>query len=67
MVSIVTGYTMFVTLQFGVIFIFPNQRFGEFVDTACIFREAGAAVGQGERKRIKKFLRIMFVSVYQQR
>ena len=29
MVGIVTGYTMFVTSQYDVIFTFPNQRFGE--------------------------------------
>ena len=29
MVVIVTGYVLFVTLQYDVIFTFPKQRFGE--------------------------------------
>jgi len=33
MAVIVTGYTLFVTLQYDVIFTFANQRFGEVVDT----------------------------------
>jgi len=30
MVVIVTGYTLFVTSQYNVIFTFANQHFGEF-------------------------------------
>jgi len=29
MVVIITGYTLFLTSQYDVIFTFPNQRFGE--------------------------------------
>jgi len=45
MVVIVTGYTLFVTsysrLQTNVL--------AKSVDTTCISRDAGAAVGQGEQ------------------
>jgi len=49
MVVIVTGYTLFVTLQCDVIFSFPTNVLAKFVDTTCIFSSAGAAVGQGEQ------------------
>jgi len=44
MVVIVTGYMPFVTSQYDVIFTFANNVLAKFVDTTCIFREAGAAV-----------------------
>jgi len=31
------------------IFTFANNVLAKFVDTTCIFRDAGAAVGQGEQ------------------
>jgi len=37
MVTICIWSALFVTSQFHVIFLFPNQRFGKFVDTLCIF------------------------------
>jgi len=44
-VVVVTEYTLFVTsysrLQTNVL--------AKFVDTTCIFRDAGAAIGQGEQ------------------
>jgi len=49
MVVIVTGYTVFVTLQYDVIFRFASNVLAKFVDTTCIFSDAGAAVGQGEQ------------------
>jgi len=36
MVVIVTGYMLFVTSQYGVIFPFANQRLPKCVDTICI-------------------------------
>jgi len=42
MVAIVTGYTLFVTSQYDVIF-------SKFFDTTCIFRDAGSTVVQGEQ------------------
>jgi len=45
MVVIVTGYKLFVTsfsrLQTNIL--------AKFVDTTCMFRDAGAAIGQGEQ------------------
>jgi len=49
MVVIVTGYTLFVTSQHDVIFRFATNVLAKFVDTTCIFRDAGAAVGHGEQ------------------
>jgi len=49
MVVIVTGYTLFMTSQYDVIFRFTTNVLAKFVDTTCIFRDAGAAVGQGEQ------------------
>ena len=73
MVVIVTGYTMFVT-SYDVIFRFATNVLAKFVDTTCVFRDAGAAVGQGEAvKQLRaigtyknKKIVIMFVSVHQQ-
>jgi len=47
MVVIVTGYTLFVKLQYDVIFTFANTILAKFVDTTCIFMDAGAEVEQG--------------------
>jgi len=47
MVVIVTGYTLCVTLQYDVIFTLATNVLAMFVDTTCIFRDPGAAVGQG--------------------
>jgi len=44
---ILTGYTLFVTSQYDVIFRFATNFLSKFVDTACIFSDAGAAVDQG--------------------
>jgi len=49
MVVIVTGYTLFVTSQCDVIFMFANQRFGEVCWHSLLFRDAGAVVGQGQQ------------------
>jgi len=49
MVVIVTGYTLFVTSRYDVIFTFATNVLTKFVDTTCIFRDAGAAIGQGEQ------------------
>jgi len=49
MVVIVTGYTLFVMSQYDVIFTLANTVLAKFVDTTCTFRDAGAAVGQGEQ------------------
>jgi len=46
MMVIVTGYTLFVTSQYDVIFRFATNSLAKFVDTTCAFRDAGAAVGQ---------------------
>jgi len=48
-VVIVTGYTLFVTSQYDVIFKFVTSVLAKFVDTTCIFSDAGEAVGQGEQ------------------
>jgi len=37
MVVICIRCALFVTSQFDVIFMFPNQRFGEVVDIICVF------------------------------
>jgi len=47
-VVIVTGYTLFVTSQYDVIFTFATNVLAKFVDTTCIFSDAGVAVGQGK-------------------
>jgi len=49
MVVIVTGYTLFVTSQYDVIFKFATNVLAKFVDATCIFSDAGAAVGQGKQ------------------
>jgi len=49
MVVIVTGCTLFVTSQYDVIFRFQTNVLVKFVDTTCIFRDARAAIGQGEQ------------------
>jgi len=49
MVVIVTGYTPFVTSYCDVIFRFASNVLAKFVDTTCMFSDAGAAVGQGEQ------------------
>jgi len=49
MVVVVTGYTLFVTSQYDVTFKFLTNVLAKFVDTACMFRDTGAAVGQGEQ------------------
>jgi len=49
MVVTVTGYTLFVMSQYDVIFTLANTVLAKFVGTTCIFRDAGAAVGQGEK------------------
>jgi len=36
MVVIVTGYTLFVTSPYDVIFTFLSQRLAKYVDTTCI-------------------------------
>jgi len=53
MVVIVTGYTLFVTSQYDVIFTFANKVLAKFVDTLCIFSDAGAVVGQGSSKTVQ--------------
>jgi len=50
MVVIVNGYTLFVTSQYGVIFTFANQRFGEVCRQNLLFRDAGAAVSMQSRR-----------------
>jgi len=56
MVVIITGYTMFMTSQYDVIFKFATNILAKCVDTTCIFsdgstgRAGGAAVGQGEQR-----------------
>jgi len=48
MVVIVTGYKLlFVTSQYDVIFRFATNVLAKFFDTTCVFRDTGAAVGQG--------------------
>jgi len=48
MVVVITGYTLlFVTSQYDVIFRFATNVLAKFVDTTCVFRDTGAAVGQG--------------------
>jgi len=49
MVVVVTGYTLFVTSQYDVIFRFATNDLTKFVDTTCIFRDPGAAVGKGKQ------------------
>ena len=43
-VVIVTGYTLIVTSQYVVIFRFATNVLAKFVDTTCIFNDAGGAV-----------------------
>ena len=50
MVVIATGYTLFVTSQYDVIFRFATNVLAKFVDTTCIFCYAEAAVEQGEQQ-----------------
>jgi len=42
MVVLVTGYTLFVTSQNDVMFRFATNVLAKFVDTTCIFSDAGA-------------------------
>ena len=49
MLVIVTRYTLFVTSQYDVIFKFVTNVVAKFVDTTCIFSDAGEAVGKGEQ------------------
>ena len=51
MVVIVTGYTLWVTLLYDVIFTLATNVLTKFVHTTCIFRDAVAAVGQGGAKK----------------
>jgi len=46
MVVIVTGIYAVVTSQYDVIFRYATNVLAKFVDTACVFRDAEAAVGQ---------------------
>jgi len=48
-IVIVTGYRLFVTSQFDVIFKFETNILAKSVDITCTFRDAGAAGGQGEQ------------------
>jgi len=48
-VVIVTGYTLFVMSQYNVIFRFAINVLAKFVDTTCVFRDTGPAVGQWEQ------------------
>jgi len=75
MVVIVIGYTLFMTSQYDVIFRFTTNALAKFVDTTCIFSDAGASVWQGEQYnslwhwkliKNKKSLPVMFVSVHHQ-
>jgi len=74
MVVIITRYNLFVTSQYDVIFTFATNILEKFVDTTCIFRDAGAAAGRAVKilremetsKKNKKLLPITFVSVHQQ-
>jgi len=50
MVVNVTGYTLFMMSQHDVIFTLANTVLAKFDDTTCIFRDAGAVVGQGEQQ-----------------
>jgi len=45
MVVVVTGYTLFVTSQYDSIRLQTNVL-AKFVETTCIFREVGSAVGK---------------------
>jgi len=46
---IVIGYTLFLTSRYDVISRLQINVLAKFVDTTCIFRDAVAAVGQGEQ------------------
>ena len=66
MIYVVCDVTIYVLLTFA------NTVLAKFVDTTCIFRDAGAAVGQGSSKIVegngnmknKKSLPIVYVSVH---
>jgi len=45
--GLVTGFTLFVTSQYDFTFTVQTNVLAKFVDTTRIFRDAGAAVGQG--------------------
>ena len=45
MVVIATGYMLFVTSQYDVIFTFANKVLAKFVDTMGMFSDAGTVVG----------------------
>jgi len=49
MVVIVTKYTLFLMSQYYDIFRFATNVLAKYVDTTCKFRDAGAAVVQGEQ------------------
>jgi len=53
MVVIVTGYTLFVTSQYGIIFKFVTNVLAKFVYTTCIFSDAAEAVGRGSSKTVQ--------------
>ena len=73
MVAIFTGYALFVTSQYDVIFTFENQRFRE-VCWHNMHIQGRRSSGRGAVKQLKametykkqKSLPIMFVSVHQQ-
>ena len=50
MVVIVTGCTLFVTSNYDVIFRSATNVLAKFVDTGCIFSDAGAVVGHGKQQ-----------------
>jgi len=50
MVVIVTGYTLFVTSQYDIIFTFANNVLTKFVDTLCIFSDDGAVAGRAVKQ-----------------
>jgi len=74
MVVIVTGYTLFVTSQYDVIFTFANQCFGEVCWHNMHIqgrRNSGRGSsrnveGNGNLQKTKKSFPIMFFSVHQQ-
>ena len=53
MVVIVSGYTLFVTSQYDVIFKFVTNVLAKFFDTTCVFSDAGEAVGRGAVKQFR--------------
>jgi len=53
MVVIVTGYTLFVMKNMTSYSRLQSNVLVKFVDTRCIFRDVGAAAGQGTSKRVE--------------